>query len=87
MKKYFLWLGLNLMVFACYSQNITLKDYERAVSFLSQNLNGKKVFNTNVVPFWAADSSGVGFITQNKDGRQFNKIDLKKMGFSVEINF
>jgi len=87
MKKYFLWLGLHLMVCACYSQSITLKDYERAVSFLSQNLNGKKVFNTNVVPFWAADSSGVGFITQNKDGRQFNKIDLKKMGFSVEINF
>ena len=79
MRKFFLWLAVNFVAIACLSQSITLKDYERAVSFLSQNLNGKKVFNTNVAPFWAADSSGVAFITQNKDGRQFNKIDLKKM--------
>ena len=79
MRKYFLWLAVNFVAIACLSQSITLKDYERAVSFLSQNLNNKKVFNMNVAPFWAADSSGVAFITQNKDGRQFNKIDLKKM--------
>jgi len=79
MRKYLLWVAVNFVVIPCLSQGITLKDYERAVSFLSQNLNGKKVFNTNVAPFWAVDSSGVAFITQNKDGRQFNKIDLQKM--------
>ncbi len=68
-----------LIVNATSSQTLTKADYARAVSFLSQNLNGKKVFNMNVSPFWAGDSSGVAFITQNKDGRYFNKIDLRKM--------
>src|SRR5262245_33384653 len=68
-----------LVSYTSTSQTLTKDDYARAVSFLSQNLNGKKVFNTNVTPFWAADSSSVGFITQNKEGRQFNKVDLQKM--------
>lgn len=33
----------------------------------------------NVSPFWSGDSGAVAFITQNKDGRYFNKIDFKKM--------
>ncbi|HEU4858685.1 MAG TPA: prolyl oligopeptidase family serine peptidase, partial [Chitinophagaceae bacterium] len=50
-----------------------------AVSFLPQNLNGKKMFNINVQSAWAADSTGFLFVTQGKEGKQFNKIDLKKM--------
>jgi hypothetical protein len=80
MRKYFLWLAVNFVAIACLSQSITLKDYERAVSFLSQNLNGKKVFNTNVAPFWAADSSGVAFITQNKDGPSIQQDRSQKNG-------
>jgi dipeptidyl-peptidase 4 len=65
--------------FSAASQLITKTDYARAVSFLPQNLNGKKMFNINVQPVWAADSTGVLFVTQNKENKQFNKIDLKKM--------
>ena len=79
MRKYFLWLGLNFLVIACLSQSITLKDYERAVSFLYPNLNNKKIFNLNIPAYWAEDSSGVAFITQNKNERSFNKIDFAKM--------
>jgi dipeptidyl-peptidase 4 len=79
MKKYFLWLGLNLVVITSLSQSITLKDYERAVSFLYPNLNNKKTFNLNLPAYWAEDSSGVAFITQNKNERSFNKIDFAKM--------
>jgi dipeptidyl-peptidase 4 len=79
MKYSFLIIVFILIAHISFSQTITKDDYARAVSFLSSNLNGKKVFNLNVSSFWAGDSSSVAFITQNKEGRQFNKIDLKKM--------
>jgi len=83
-KKIYMKYSFSLIIFifitcASSSQTITKDDYTRAVSFLSQNLNNKKVFNMNVSPFWSDDSSAVAFITQNKDGRYFNKIDFKKM--------
>ena len=68
-----------LVAYVSTSQTITKDDYARAVSFLSQNLNGKKVFNINVPPFWASDSSAVAFITRDKEGYYFNNVDLKKM--------
>ena len=61
------------------SQSITKSDYARAVSFLPQNLNGKKMFNINVASAWAGDSTGLLFVTQNKESKHFNKIDLGKM--------
>ena len=30
-------------------------------------------------PLWSGDSTGFAFITQSKDGKLFNKIDLEKM--------
>ncbi len=79
MKHSFYLLIFIFIAYTSVSQSLTKDDYARAVSFLSQNLNGKKVFNANVAPFWAGDSSSVAFIIQDKDGRNFNKIDLKKM--------
>ena len=75
-------LCLIVFIFIAYassSQTITKDDYARAVSFIWQNLNGKKVFNANVSPFWAGDSSAVAFITQDEEGRYFKKIDFRKM--------
>lgn len=57
---------------------ISREDYTRAISFLWQNLNNKKVFNTNVEANWFADSSGVGFVTQNKEGKWFRKYEFRK---------
>ncbi|MEZ4902976.1 MAG: DPP IV N-terminal domain-containing protein [Spirosomataceae bacterium] len=60
-----------------FAQKISLKDYNRAVSFLSQNLLNKKVFNANTQFNWFADSTGLTFFSQNKDGKIFSKIDWK----------
>ena len=79
MKKIISFIILISFVYTSNSQSITKSDYARAVSFLPQNLNGKKMFNINVQSAWAADSTGLLFVTQNKEGKQFNKIDLDKM--------
>jgi dipeptidyl-peptidase-4 len=72
-----------IISFACTysssSQTISKNDYARAVSFLPQNLNNKKVFNINMPVAWAGDSSNLAYIVQSKDGKQFNRIDLKSM--------
>jgi dipeptidyl-peptidase 4 len=79
MKKIISFIILILLVYTSISQTITKSDYARAVGFLPQNLNGKKMFNINVQSAWAADSSGLLFVTQNKESKQFNKIDLRNM--------
>jgi hypothetical protein len=79
MRKAFFFIALVALVHTASAQGLTIKDYERAVSFLMPNLSNKKVFNLNVQPFWALDSSGVAFITQDKNGRNFNRLDFKKM--------
>lgn len=54
----------------------TPEDYRRAVSFQWQNLVNKKVFNVNVQPVWCGDSTGLGFVTQNRERKYFNKVDF-----------
>lgn len=63
------------------AQDIKKEDYARAVSFLWKNVVNKKVFNENVQPIWFKDSTGMGFITQNRLQKSFNKIswDSKKI--------
>jgi len=82
MRKLYLFISLFGLVHNSSGQGLTVKDYERAVSFLMANLNNKKVFNLNVQPFWAADSTGVAFITQGNNGKNFNKLEFRNM--SVE---
>jgi len=79
MKKVFSFIICILLAYTSISQSITKTDYARAISFLPQNLNNKKMFNINVQPAWSADSTGFLFVTQNKESKQFNKIDLGKM--------
>jgi dipeptidyl aminopeptidase/acylaminoacyl peptidase len=79
MRKIYFFIGLLSLVHSSSAQGLTVKDYQRAVSFLMGNLSNKKVFNLNIQPVWAADSSGVAFITQNKIEKNFNKLDFGKM--------
>ena len=79
MKNLICFIILSGFVYTAGSQSITKADYARAVSFLPQNLNGKKMFNVTVQSAWAADSTGLLFVTQNKETKQFSKLDLKKM--------
>lgn len=68
-----------IILFQASAQQITRQDYARAVSFLPANLINKKIFNTNPQYNWFADSTGISFITQNKNGKLFNKLEWKKM--------
>ncbi|HEX9649371.1 MAG TPA: prolyl oligopeptidase family serine peptidase [Cyclobacteriaceae bacterium] len=58
---------------------ITIEDYNRAVSYLWQNLNDKRVFNLRVMPSWFSDSAGVWYTTQEKNYKFFNKIEFSAM--------
>lgn len=56
-------------------------DYARAVSFLSENLYNKKVFNVHIQPNWMPENSGVWYVHQNPEEKKFLKItfpDMKK---------
>jgi dipeptidyl aminopeptidase/acylaminoacyl peptidase len=62
-----IWFG----VISVFGQQVTREDYKRAVSFLGNNLTNSKVFNANIQPIWAADNSGVAFVTNSPIERQF----------------
>src|SRR5436190_5187622 len=79
MRKGFLCIVLAVISISLSAQVVSKQDYERAVSFRSVKLNNKKIFNLFVNPSWNADSSGFSYITQQKNLKQFNKIDFKKM--------
>src|SRR5579871_1746823 len=78
MRKYLLIIAAGTIAFSSFSQQITKQDYARAVSFMWQNLQNKKVFNISVRPNWFADSSGFSFSTQNKNGITYNKLYFNK---------
>ena len=59
------------------AQELSKDDYKRAVSFLWSNLANKKVFNINTQYTWFADSSGLSFFVQSKEGRLFNHLNLQ----------
>lgn len=52
----------------------TIDDYNRAVGFLPENLNNKKVFNINIEPNWIPDSSGVWYVNHALDNKKYLKI-------------
>ncbi len=85
MKKFLLLILVSCTCCFLYAQDITLQDYERAVSLRTQNLNNKKVFNLSINVNWNADSTGFSFLTQGKNEKKFNKVEFKKL--KVEPQF
>ena len=55
---------------------LTPEDYERAISFLWQNVNNKKAYNLFVPPNWFPDSTGMWYLAHNKTGKVFQKIEF-----------
>ncbi len=53
---------------------IAMDDYRRAVSFLQENLNDKKVFNLYVQTHWFPDSTGFWFTQQSIENKKYTKI-------------
>jgi len=79
MRKILFLFILVLFSYKNWSQNsISREDYKRAVSFLWQNLNNKKVYNLAIEPSWFSDSSGFSYVTQSKEGKKFYQYDYKK---------
>ncbi|WP_459212841.1 S9 family peptidase [Aquimarina rhabdastrellae] len=70
-------LGLLVSLIGYSQKKTTKKDYQRATSFLWENLNNNKVFNTYIRPYWAEDNSGIAFITRDEKGKYFKKITFK----------
>lgn len=79
MKKFAFLLSLFFGLMQAHAQQLTKQDYARAVSFLSGNLFNKKIFNINPQYSWFADSSGLAFLSQSKESKQFNKLLWKTM--------
>lgn len=60
------------------SQQLTKADYDRAVSFQWPSLLNKKVFNAQVDPVWARDSSGFAYVLQSKEGKTYHRFFFSK---------
>ena len=49
----------------------SINDYERAVSFLSKNLNNKRVFDLYVEANWFPDSTGMWYVNQSPESKKY----------------
>ena len=58
---------------------ITTEDYDRAVGFMYENYNNKKVFNLFIQPNWFADSTGIWYVNQSIENKKFLKIELPNL--------
>src|SRR5690606_13346665 len=59
------------------AQKPTLEDYQRAVSFLPENLNNKTVFNLYTQVYWFKDNSGIWFVDHDKNGKTYKTLSFK----------
>lgn len=55
---------------------ISPETYDRAISFLWDNVNNKKAFNLHIQPNWFSDSSGMWYEWQSPGFKKFQKITL-----------
>jgi dipeptidyl-peptidase-4 len=77
MKKIlFLVIGLILTT-SLKAQQVTLSDYERAVSFMYNNYNNKTAFNLYTNVNWFKDNSGLWFIDYSKDSKSYKTVNFK----------
>jgi len=76
--KYFCYLlfTLSLVSFTSIAQNLTLEDYNRAVSFTYQNSYNKSIFNLNTQVNWFKNGSGLWFIEYSKEGKTYKKVNF-----------
>ncbi len=55
---------------------ITMDDYHRAVGYITENYQNKKVFNLFIQPNWFPDSTGAWYINQSLDNKKYLKVTL-----------
>lgn len=61
------------------SQDNDLTDrYDRAVSYLWENLVNKKIYNLWIDPNWYSDSTGFWYVTQSAEGKEYWQVTWDK---------
>jgi dipeptidyl aminopeptidase/acylaminoacyl peptidase len=69
--------AVSLISLSNHAQNLTLDDYNRAVSFTYGNSYNKRVFNLNTEVNWFKDNAGIWFIDYSKEGKTYKKVSFK----------
>lgn len=77
---------LSLVSFSASAQNITLQDYNRAVSFLPSHSYNKTVFNLKTKVNWFNKSKGLWFVEFSKSGKTYKKLSFKDNKVKPLIN-
>lgn len=65
------------LVFSCNSEKtdqITKADYERAQSYLFENINNKEALNLDINPYWFRDNTGFWYLEHEKDAKIFKRL-------------
>ncbi|WP_147676643.1 S9 family peptidase [Algibacter pacificus] len=78
--------SFSLIYFSSYSQNITIEDYNRAVSYTSSNRYNKTVFNLNTPVNWFENNKGLWFIDYSKEGKTYQIINFKDYKVTTLFN-
>jgi len=77
MKKNLTIIALMALSFSAKSQDtLALSSYERAVSFLGENLYTDRVFNMRVLPNWFPDQSGFWYTHDSPKGTEYYQYEL-----------
>ncbi len=66
-------------------QDITVKDYERAVGYLYANYNNEKVFNLDTQINWYKDQAGFWFVDHNEEGSFYKTMGINT--YRIELLF
>lgn len=77
MKNYYYAVLMLFLTIQLQAQKPTQEDYQRAVSFLPENLNNKTVFNLYTQVYWFKDNSGIWFVDHDKNGKTYKTLSFK----------
>lgn len=74
---------LVLSTVMLHAQDITIDDYNRALSFTRDNYNNKTAFNLYNDVKWFKDSSGIWFVEHSKTGKSYKTVSFSDLKVKV----
>ncbi len=72
----FLFFSFLIPVIISGQTGISMETYDRAVSYMWENVNNKKAYNLHIQSNWFSDSSGLWYEWQSVDNKRFQKITI-----------
>lgn len=82
---HYLLFALSLAFYCSHAQNLTIEDYNRAVSFTYGNSHNKTVFNLNTKVNWFKNGEGLWFVDYSKDGKIYKTLNFED--YKVKLLF